>query len=66
MASRKDIRIGGLLTKHLVKTYVHVSVGPQDPAAPPLYDLYAVSQHSGSIAGGHYVAVCKNAKNGKW
>jgi hypothetical protein len=28
-------------------------------ALPPIYDLYAVSQHSGGLGGGHYTAVCK-------
>jgi ubiquitin C-terminal hydrolase len=32
-----------------------------DPAAgvAPLYDLLAVSNHSGSLTGGHYTAYCK-------
>ncbi len=30
-----------------------------------IYDLYAVSNHSGSIFGGHYTSFVKNA-NGKW
>ena len=29
------------------------------------YDLYAVSQHYGSMGGGHYTAVCKNI-DGNW
>ena len=31
-----------------------------------LYDCYAISNHSGSLAGGHYVAHCKNSLDGKW
>ncbi|CDW85002.1 ubiquitin carboxyl-terminal hydrolase family [Stylonychia lemnae] len=31
-----------------------------------LYDLYAVSNHYGSINFGHYTAYCKNYLNGKW
>jgi len=31
-----------------------------------LYDLYAVSNHYGSINFGHYTAYCKNYMNGKW
>jgi ubiquitin carboxyl-terminal hydrolase 4/11/15 len=31
-----------------------------------LYDLYAVSNHYGSLAFGHYTAYCKNFENGKW
>jgi len=40
--------------------------GPQNPAAPPIYNLYAVSLHSGGLGGGHYTAVAKNATDGKW
>jgi len=31
-----------------------------------LYDLYAVSNHYGSLAFGHYTAYCKNALTGLW
>lgn len=31
-----------------------------------VYDLYAVSNHSGTLDFGHYTAVCKNHKDGKW
>lgn len=34
--------------------------------APPIYDLYAVSEHSGGLGGGHYTATCKNPDNNKW
>lgn len=30
----------------------------------PIYDLYSVSQHSGSTEGGHYATACRNF--GKW
>jgi ubiquitin C-terminal hydrolase len=30
------------------------------------YDLYAVSNHYGSLAFGHYTAFCKNYETGKW
>lgn len=40
--------------------------GPIDPAAPPVYDLYAVSEHVGGLGGGHYTAVAQNFKTGKW
>eukprot|EP00761_Pharyngomonas_kirbyi_P012405 gb/GECH01012432.1/.p1 GENE.gb/GECH01012432.1/~~gb/GECH01012432.1/.p1 ORF type:complete len:861 (+),score=178.12 gb/GECH01012432.1/:1-2583(+) len=33
---------------------------------PVIYDLYAVSNHSGGLGGGHYTAYVKNSKNGKW
>jgi len=29
-----------------------------------IYDLYAVSNHSGSFHGGHYTAYCKNFEDG--
>ena len=31
-----------------------------------LYDLYAVSNHYGSLAFGHYTAYCKNQVTGLW
>ena len=31
-----------------------------------IYDLYAVSQHFGSLGGGHYTAACRNPIDGKW
>lgn len=31
----------------------------------PVYDLYAVSNHYGSLNGGHYTAYCKNI-DGNW
>ena len=31
-----------------------------------IYDLYAISNHSGSLYGGHYIAHCKNSVDGKW
>ena len=30
------------------------------------YNLYAVSNHYGSMEGGHYTAYCKNNAYGKW
>lgn len=32
--------------------------------APPIYELYAVSNHYGSLGGGHYTAYAKNGE--KW
>ncbi len=40
--------------------------GPVIADFPPLYDLYAVSQHMGGLGGGHYTASCKNIRNGSW
>ncbi|GFO29875.1 ubiquitin carboxyl-terminal hydrolase 2-like [Plakobranchus ocellatus] len=31
-----------------------------------LYDLYAVSNHSGGTSSGHYTAYCKNPYSGEW
>jgi len=38
--------------------------GPQ--TVPPIYDLYAVSNHYGSLGGGHYTAYAKNKTDEKW
>ena len=32
----------------------------------PLYDLYAVSNHMGSLTGGHYTAYCRHEASGAW
>jgi ubiquitin C-terminal hydrolase len=31
-----------------------------------LYDLYAISNHFGSLNGGHYTAYCMNPANKNW
>ncbi|XP_041982812.1 ubiquitin carboxyl-terminal hydrolase 8 isoform X2 [Aricia agestis] len=33
---------------------------------PSFYNLYAVSNHYGSMEGGHYTAYCKSSEFGKW
>jgi ubiquitin C-terminal hydrolase len=33
---------------------------------PDLYDLYAVSNHFGTLTGGHYTATAKHPDSGKW
>ncbi|RLN86385.1 hypothetical protein BBJ28_00005012 [Nothophytophthora sp. Chile5] len=40
-------------------------VGPSN-GSPPIYDLYAVSEHSGGLGGGHYTAVARNPVNQRW
>ena len=35
-------------------------------AVSPLYDLYAVSQHSGGLGGGHCTAICQNVISKEW
>ena len=39
-------------------------IGPKH--ASPIYDLYAVSEHSGGLGGGHYTAKCKNHVDNNW
>lgn len=39
-------------------------IGSTDPA--PIYDLYAVSNHYGSLGGGHYTAYALNKTTDKW
>lgn len=38
----------------------------KDNPEPVLYDLYAVSNHFGSLNGGHYTATCLNHATDKW
>eukprot|EP01105_Mastigella_eilhardi_P010953 TRINITY_DN252_c0_g1_i1.p1 TRINITY_DN252_c0_g1~~TRINITY_DN252_c0_g1_i1.p1 ORF type:complete len:1046 (+),score=230.04 TRINITY_DN252_c0_g1_i1:252-3140(+) len=40
-------------------------VPPRD-GPPSVYKLYAVSNHSGGLGGGHYTAKCVNAKEHRW
>ena len=40
--------------------------GPIESHRQPVYDLYAVSEHSGGLGGGHYTAVCRNSIDKKW
>ena len=40
--------------------------GPISSQAPPIYDLFAVSEHSGGLGGGHYTAKCLNFIDGQW
>lgn len=37
-----------------------------DPSAHTVYNLCAVSNHSGTTMGGHYTAYCKNPASGEW
>jgi len=39
-------------------------IGPK--AVPPIYDLFAVSNHFGSMAGGHYTAFARHRNDNKW
>ncbi|XP_005157572.1 ubiquitin carboxyl-terminal hydrolase 2a isoform X2 [Danio rerio] len=37
-----------------------------DRSSSAVYNLYAVSNHSGTTMGGHYTAYCCNPENGEW
>lgn len=41
-------------------------IGGEKIPDPIYYDLYAVSNHYGSLNGGHYTAYAKNAHLNKW
>ena len=44
-----------------------VVLGPCDPAAPPVYQLFGVSEHSGLTANsGHYTATVRNSIDSHW
>lgn len=56
-----DFPIEGLDLSEYVK-----SSQSANERTPAIYDLYGVSEHSGSMGGGHYTAKCKNDQDGKW
>jgi len=56
-----DFPIEGLDLNNYVKS--SQSANEQTPA---IYDLYGVSEHSGTMGGGHYTAKCLNEASGKW
>jgi len=39
-------------------------IGPKP--SPPIYDLFAVSNHFGSMGGGHYTAFARHRSDNKW
>jgi len=42
-------------------------LGPIDEDAPPVYNLFGVSEHVGTTAtSGHYTATVRNCKDGRW
>lgn len=55
-----EFPIEGLdLTKYIL--------GPVDPDAPPVYNLFGVSEHVGPTANsGHYTATVRNSIDGQW
>ena len=44
----------------------YCSLSARKQPQKPIYSLIAVSNHSGSMGGGHYTAQCKSAMNSKW
>ena len=54
-----DFPIEGLDMRPFVKT---LNSAPE----PVYYDLIGVSNHYGSLNGGHYTASCKSPLTGKW
>jgi ubiquitin carboxyl-terminal hydrolase 8 len=55
------------LTKYVPPTSAKSSI--TDPNGKPLghvYNLYAVSNHYGTLNGGHYTASVRNGYNGEW
>ncbi|KAG1678285.1 hypothetical protein FOA52_013906 [Chlamydomonas sp. UWO 241] len=57
ITTRVDFPLEGLdLSGHLMR--------PQ--GVSPIYDCYAVSNHFGSLGGGHYTAFCKMPSSDKW
>jgi len=44
----------------------HLLVPNANNENPPIYDLYAVSNHYGSMGGGHYTAYAMNKETKKW
>jgi len=54
-----DFPLEGLDMRPFAKTLANRS-------DPVYYDLIGVSNHFGSLSGGHYTASCKNPISGKW
>jgi len=53
-----DFPVSGLdMSKYVINTKSEES---------SIYDLYAISNHMGSLYGGHYTAHCKNSLDGRW
>jgi len=42
------------------------ALNQQPGAPPPIYELFAISNHSGGLGAGHYTAFAKNKENDKW
>ncbi|CAF0789747.1 unnamed protein product [Adineta steineri] len=54
-------------TTRKINTYVQYKLEYQNLLSDnDRYELYAVSMHSGSLAGGHYTTTARNYKNDQW
>ena len=63
-----DVEISRRLTR-FVGSFITGTSGEEETEEPTkrfIYDLYGVSNHYGSLNGGHYTAFCKNPIAGKW
>jgi ubiquitin carboxyl-terminal hydrolase 4/11/15 len=49
-----------------LRPFLERAGAPIHEEAPPIYDLYAVSEHIGGLRGGHYTSVARNGLDGKW
>lgn len=55
-------------TLHCCSQCLHISILACFTVSPgsAVYNLYAVSNHSGTTMGGHYTAYCCNPDSGEW
>ena len=60
----RDLNLAPYLS-HTAESVSHVTATPHSHATDRQYDLYAVSNHSGGMGGGHYTAHCRNDQ-GTW
>lgn len=59
-------KISTLITFPLTGLSLDMCYDTLHPISDHVYDLYAVSNHSGSPGGGHYTAYAKNIENNHW
>jgi ubiquitin C-terminal hydrolase len=49
-----------------LSSFLHCPLPKSSAASPPIYDLKAVTLHTGGIGGGHYHALCVDVDDGHW
>tara|TARA_B100000609_G_C17153160_1_gene402021 strand:- start:97 stop:1110 length:1014 start_codon:yes stop_codon:yes gene_type:complete len=71
--SKTDTAVGFNADELDLSRYCHPdaapATGPSSPAGTtprPVYELIGVSQHSGTMSGGHYTALARGDPGGKW